>query len=180
MNTLPEFHAKAPQAPVSEGLAQDPYVAARVGVEPTTLWMKGVDSTNAPHKPHICWVPMEDVLCLVSAPQAHTKIVHLKLPFIQDRVFSIETPANNPDCSLLLLAVTKTPKHYHITSVLESLHWLKVSQCIHCKIISLTLQTCQPSDIRQLPSNRLGLLAHHHLSLSWPSASSALKYCNCS
>ena len=45
---MPEFHAEAPQATVSEGLAQGPYVAARVGVEPMTLRMKGVDSTKAP------------------------------------------------------------------------------------------------------------------------------------
>src|SRR6218665_120444 len=33
-DTVPEFHAEAPQATVSEGLAQGPYVAARAGVEP--------------------------------------------------------------------------------------------------------------------------------------------------
>jgi len=46
-NTVPEFHPEAPQATVSEGLAQGPYVAARAGVEPMTLRTKGVDSTNA-------------------------------------------------------------------------------------------------------------------------------------
>jgi len=30
-NTVPEFHAKAPQTTVSEGLAQGPFVAARAG-----------------------------------------------------------------------------------------------------------------------------------------------------
>ena len=34
---MSEFHAKVPQATVSEGLAQAPYVVARVGFEPTTL-----------------------------------------------------------------------------------------------------------------------------------------------
>ena len=47
MDTVPEFHTEAPQAAVSEGLAQGPYVAARVGVELITLRTKGVDSTNA-------------------------------------------------------------------------------------------------------------------------------------
>src|SRR6218665_2076998 len=51
-DTVPEFHDAAPQATVSEGLAQGPCVAARAGVEPTTLRTKGVDSTNAPHTPH--------------------------------------------------------------------------------------------------------------------------------
>ena len=46
MDTVSEFHAKALQATVSEGLAQGPYVAARARFEPTTLWVKGVESTN--------------------------------------------------------------------------------------------------------------------------------------
>ena len=51
MDTVPEFHAKAPQATVSEGLAKGPYVAARAGVKPMTRWTKGVDSTKAPPRP---------------------------------------------------------------------------------------------------------------------------------
>src|SRR6218665_790430 len=47
-DTVPEFHAEAPQATVSEVLAQGPYMAARAGVEPMTLGTKGVDSTKAP------------------------------------------------------------------------------------------------------------------------------------
>ena len=31
------------QATMDEGLAQGPYVAARVGFEPTTLWMQGAE-----------------------------------------------------------------------------------------------------------------------------------------
>ena len=51
MDTVPEFHAEAPQATVSQRLAQGPYVAARAGVELMTLQTKGVDSTNAPPTP---------------------------------------------------------------------------------------------------------------------------------
>src|SRR6218665_447425 len=51
-DTVPEFHAEAPQATVSEILDQGPYLASRAGVEPITLRMKGVDSTNAPHTSH--------------------------------------------------------------------------------------------------------------------------------
>src|SRR6218665_115095 len=48
------LHAEALQATVSEGLAQGRYVVARAGFEPTTLWTKGVDTTNAPPiMPHI-------------------------------------------------------------------------------------------------------------------------------
>jgi len=40
----------AQQATVSEGLAQGPYMAARVEFEPTTLRSNGIDSTNVlPH-----------------------------------------------------------------------------------------------------------------------------------
>ena len=48
---MPEFHAETPQAAVSKGLSQDPYVAARAGVEPTILRLKVIDSTNAPPRP---------------------------------------------------------------------------------------------------------------------------------
>src|SRR6218665_204151 len=47
-DTVSEFHAEAPQATVSEGLAQGPYVAARAGFEPATLRTKGDESTNEP------------------------------------------------------------------------------------------------------------------------------------
>src|SRR6218665_2853356 len=47
-----EFHTEAPQATVSEGLAQGPYMAARLGVEAMTLRTKDVDSINAPTAPH--------------------------------------------------------------------------------------------------------------------------------
>jgi len=56
MDTVPEFHAEAPQATVSEGLAQGPYVAARAGVEPMTLRTKGVHSTKAPSMPPLILV----------------------------------------------------------------------------------------------------------------------------
>ena len=48
---MPEFHAEAPQATVSERLTQGPYVVARAGVEPMNLRTKGVDSTKAQPRP---------------------------------------------------------------------------------------------------------------------------------
>ena len=50
-DTVSEFHAKALQASTSAGLAQGPYVAARAGVEPTTLRLRVIDLTNAPPRP---------------------------------------------------------------------------------------------------------------------------------
>src|SRR6218665_2171096 len=52
-DTVSEFHAEAHrQLQVTcKGLAQDPYVAARAGVEPTTLRLKVIVSTKAPPRP---------------------------------------------------------------------------------------------------------------------------------
>jgi hypothetical protein len=55
---------------------------------------------------------------------------------------------NSAEC-----AVTKTSKFSHITPVLKSLHWLKIEQCIHYKILSLThkaLDTNCPIYLRSL------------------------------
>ena len=69
---MPEFHAEAPQAIVSEGLAQGPYVAARVEVEPMTLRKKGVDSTNAPHTPHPKLTMTLGLELLMASPAFHS------------------------------------------------------------------------------------------------------------
>src|SRR6218665_2350106 len=95
-----------------------------------------------------------------------TSIVHSKLDYCNSLFYSInscqmkrlQTIRNS-----LARAVTKTPKHHHITSVLKSLHWLKVPQRIHCKPLNpLTYANYSPS-------NRPGLLAHQTISPSRPS-----------
>ena len=42
---------RSAQATVSKGLAKGSYVAARAGVEPTTLRLRIIDLTNAPPRP---------------------------------------------------------------------------------------------------------------------------------
>src|SRR6218665_3610237 len=42
---------RSEQATAGKGLAQGPYMAARAGVEPTTLRLKAIDSTKAPPRP---------------------------------------------------------------------------------------------------------------------------------
>src|SRR6218665_869519 len=45
------------------------------------------------------------------------------------------------------------PRHHHITPVLKSLHWLKIPERIHFKVLSLTynsLQSSQPTYLREL------------------------------
>ena len=53
----------------------------------------------------------------------------------------------------LARAVTRTPRHHHITPVLKSLHWLKIPERIHFKVLSLTyncLQSSQPTYLCKL------------------------------
>src|SRR6218665_515507 len=45
------------------------------------------------------------------------------------------------------------PRHHHITPVLKSLHWLKIPERIHFKVLSLTYnspQSSQPTYLRAL------------------------------
>ena len=53
VDTVSKFQAEAPQATVSEGLAQGQYVAAIAGFEPATLRKKGNESTTNPTRPYI-------------------------------------------------------------------------------------------------------------------------------
>src|SRR6218665_261532 len=90
---------------------------------------------------------------LIIRPHAQiaTSIVHSKLDYCNSLFYSINSSQIKRLQTIqnaLARAVTKTPKHHHITPVLKSLHWLKIPQRIHYKIASLTyntLQTSQPS-----------------------------------
>jgi hypothetical protein len=85
-----------------------------------------------------------------------TSLVHSKLDYCNSLFLNLTTQQINR-LQLILnsaaRAVTKTPKFYHITPHLKSLHWLKITERIHYKIISLTyksLQYKQPSFISDL------------------------------
>jgi len=57
--------------------------------------------------------------------------------------------------NFLARAVTRTPKSSHITTVLKSLHWLKINERIKYKLFSLTykvLTTNQPQYLHDLIS----------------------------
>jgi hypothetical protein len=67
-------------------------------------------------------------------------LVHSKLDYC-DSLF-LNLPANQLDRLKLVLyyavrTVTKTPRFHHITPILKSLHWLKIYQRIHHKILSI-------------------------------------------
>src|SRR6218665_2540352 len=115
-----------------------------------------------------------------------TSIVHSKLDYCNSLFYSINSSQIKRLQTIqnaLARVVTKTSKHHHITSVLKSLHWLKIHQRIHYKIASLTyntLQTSQPSYIRQLLTIQPpgSTCSSSYLSLSRPPVSSSLKLCN--
>src|SRR6218665_2114541 len=100
MNTVPEFYAETPQATASEGLAQGPYMAARAGVKPMTLRTKHVDSTNAPHTPHIYTVIY---LITLSPPRVNTLTM-------QDPAFSGIAPSILNSLPLQILLLPKSSK----------------------------------------------------------------------
>ena len=76
---MSEFHAEAPQAIASERLAQGPYVVARAGVEPATLRMIGVNSTNAtPHPTHYI-TNIFEITCILQ-PKHHTNLFAFDSP----------------------------------------------------------------------------------------------------
>ena len=52
-DTVLEFHAEAPQATASEGLAHGSYVAARAGFEAAILRTKDAESASMPPRPTI-------------------------------------------------------------------------------------------------------------------------------
>ena len=81
----------------------------------------------------------------------------------------------------LARAVTRIPKHSHISPVLKSLHWLKVEQRIQYKIISIAhnlLHIAEPKYLHRIinikPSSRTR--SSDHLCLSLPPVSTRLKF----
>jgi hypothetical protein len=85
-----------------------------------------------------------------------TSLVHSKLDYCNSLYLGL------PNFQILRLqriqnslarAVASAPKFTHSTPILRSLHWLKIPERIHYKVISLTLktlQTSQPSYLRSL------------------------------
>src|SRR6218665_3294064 len=73
----------------------------------------------------------------------------LNLDSTQIGPYSVSSLSKTP----LARAVTRTPRHHHITPVFKSLHWLKIPDRIHFKVLSLTynsLQSSQPTYLREL------------------------------
>jgi len=80
----------------------------------------------------------------------------------------------------LARVVAKTPKCCHITSILHSLHWLKITECIEYKLLSLTykvLTTTQPPYLHNLISVQppRNTRSSYHVTLTQPPTSSSLR-----
>ena len=87
-----------------------------------------------------------------------TSLIHSKLDYCNSLFLNLNCQQTNrlqPILNSTARAVTKTPKYNHITPHLESLHWLKITQRIQYKIISLAYTSAitailQPSSISDL------------------------------
>src|SRR6218665_2081557 len=125
---------------------------------------------------------------LKTASTIATSIVHAKLDYCNSLFLNIDVSQINRLKAIqkaLARAVTKIPKHHHITPVLKKLHWLKIPERIEYKVISLTyrsntLQSSQPSYLRQLFTiQRLRpTRSSSTLTLLRPSVTSSLKFSN--
>ena len=115
-----------------------------------------------------------------------TSIVHSKLDYCNSLFLNLESTQLKRLQLIqnsLARAVTRTPKHHHITPILKSLHWLKIPERIHFKVLSLTynsLQYSQPRYLRDLftiqptRSTRSSSI----LTLSRPPVTTHLKFSN--
>jgi len=113
---------------------------------------------------------------LIHSKVGYCNSLHLNLPRIQlDRLqFILNTAAR---------VVHTTPRFTHISPVLKSLHWLKIDQRIHSKILSITYKTLQcrnPSYLHNLLQVQSGTSTRSSASitLTSPVVSSRLKITN--
>jgi len=114
------------------------------------------------HLSRACFMHIRDLqrirpmLDLKTPSTIATSIVHAKLDYCNSLLLNTDiTHISRLQAiqTALARAVTKTPKHHHIITVLKKLCWLKIPERIEYKAVSHTyntLQSSQPSYIRQL------------------------------
>jgi uncharacterized protein involved in tolerance to divalent cations len=136
---------------------------------------------------HIRELPrIRPMLDFKTASTIATSIVHSKLDYCNSLFLNLESTQLNRLQLIqnsLARAVTRTPKHHHITPILKSLHWLKIPERIHFKVLSLTynsLQCSQPRYLRDLftiqPTR--STRSSSVLTLSRPAVTTQLKFSN--
>jgi hypothetical protein len=99
---------------------------------------------------------LRPILDQTTARNIATALIHSKLDYCNSLFLNL--PAHQLDRLQLVLnsaarAVTNTPKFQHITPILKSLHWLKISERIHYKILSITYKCLlfdKPAYLRNL------------------------------
>ena len=127
------------------------------------------------------------MLDLKTASTIATSIVHAKLDYCNSLFLNIDVTQINRLQAIqnaLARAVTKTPKHHHITPVLKKLHWLKIPERIECKVVSLTykhtsiLPTLILTSVVHHPKKPHSTRSSSTLTLLCPSVTSSLKFSN--
>jgi len=83
---------------------------------------------------------------LTTAKTIATSLIHSKVDYCNSLYLNL--PRTQLDRLQLILnsaarALYRTPRFTHISPVLKSLHWLKIGQRIHFKILSITYKTLQ-------------------------------------
>jgi hypothetical protein len=99
---------------------------------------------------------IRNTINLSTACTIASSLIHSKLDYCNSLLLNLPTSSLKRFQFVLnsaARAVTNTSKFSHITPVLKSLHWLKIEQRIHYKILSLThkaLDTNRPTYLRSL------------------------------
>src|SRR6218665_3593591 len=103
-------------------------------------------SNNISNLSRSCFMHIPDlrrirpILDSKTASTISTCIVHSKLDYCNSLFLNLDSTQIQRLQLIqnsLARAVTRTPRHHHITPVLKSLHWLKSPEHIHFKVLSL-------------------------------------------
>src|SRR6218665_1955903 len=79
--------------------------------------------------------------CLTLSCCLHQSTIHSKLDYCTSLSLNLDSTQIQRLQVIqnsLARAVTRTPRHHHITPVLKLLHWLKIPEHIQFKVLSLT------------------------------------------
>jgi hypothetical protein len=92
---------------------------------------------------------IRNTLDYTTAQTIATSLIHSKVDYCNSLFLNL--PRAQLDRLQFILnsaarAVSRTPKFSHISPVLKSLHWLKIDQRIHYKVLSITYKTLQSQE----------------------------------
>ncbi len=123
---------------------------------------------------------------LPTATTIAVSLIHSKLDYCNSLFLNLPNTQLDKLQSVLnsaARAITSASKYSRITPILKSLHWLKINERIHYKILSLTysaIQFNQPSYLRNLLTiqNKINTRSSSSITLIRPSNPSNLKITN--